>query len=76
MVGTRCWRVCASVPILAWAMMADQYLNSRMVVDEIGVGLRVLANNGSSVRGFVDSEMIEKMVKELIGGEDGERVRK
>ncbi|XP_019055079.1 PREDICTED: UDP-glycosyltransferase 90A1-like [Nelumbo nucifera] len=67
--------ICASVPILAWPLMADQYLNARLVVDEMGMGLRVVANNGS-VRGFIESEMVEKMVKELMEGEDGEKARK
>ncbi|XP_010271952.1 PREDICTED: UDP-glycosyltransferase 90A1-like [Nelumbo nucifera] len=66
--------LCASVPILAWPMMAEQHLNARFVVEEMGMGLRVVANNGS-VRGFVESEMIEKMVKELMEGEEGKKAR-
>ncbi|KAK9925263.1 hypothetical protein M0R45_033592 [Rubus argutus] len=64
--------VCAGVPILAWPMMAEQPLNSRMVVEEIKVGLRV----EGSVRGFVKAEGLEKTVKELMEGEKGEEVRK
>lgn len=67
--------ICESVPILAWPMMAEQHLNARMVVEELGVGIRVLARNGS-VRGFVGSECIEKMVRELMQGEKGKDVRK
>ncbi|KAF9590715.1 hypothetical protein IFM89_036839 [Coptis chinensis] len=67
--------ICESVPILAWPMMAEQHLNAKMVVEELGVGLRVLAINGS-VRGFVSSECIESMVKELMEGEKGKEVRK
>ncbi|KAJ4977067.1 hypothetical protein NE237_002173 [Protea cynaroides] len=67
--------ICESVPILAWPMMADQHLNARLVADELGVGLRILASNGS-VRGFVGSEIVEKMVKELMEGEKGEDVRR
>ncbi|ONI19517.1 hypothetical protein PRUPE_3G282700 [Prunus persica] len=67
--------ICAGVPILAWPMMAEQPLNARMVVEEIKVGLRVETCDGS-VKGFVKSEGLEKMVKELMEGEKGEEVRK
>ncbi|CAN1140229.1 UDP-glycosyltransferase 90A1, partial [Linum perenne] len=58
--------VSAGVPILAWPMQAEQPLNARMVSEEIKVGLR----------GFVKSEGLSKMVKELMEGEKGKEVRK
>ncbi|KAJ9677706.1 hypothetical protein PVL29_022595 [Vitis rotundifolia] len=68
--------VSASVPILAFPLMAEQHLNARMVVDELGIGLRILASNGS-VRGFVESKDVERMVRELMErGEKGKEVRK
>ncbi|KAF8399274.1 hypothetical protein HHK36_015139 [Tetracentron sinense] len=67
--------ICACVPILAWPMMAEQHLNARMVAEELGVGLRILAESGS-VRGFVKWENIEKMVRELMEGGKGKEVRK
>ncbi|KAF7112489.1 hypothetical protein RHSIM_RhsimUnG0224200 [Rhododendron simsii] len=67
--------VCAKVPILAWPMMAEQHINARMVVEEIKVGLRVETSNGS-VRGFVKSEGLGKMVRQLMEGEMGKEVRK
>lgn len=67
--------LCARVPILAWPMMADQHLNARFVVEDIKVGLRVETVNGS-VRGFVKSGGLEKMVRELMEGEMGKEVRK
>ncbi|GFY93134.1 UDP-Glycosyltransferase superfamily protein [Actinidia rufa] len=66
--------VCAKVPILAWPIMADQHLNARMVVEEVRVGLRVETSDGS-VRGFVKSEGLEKMVREFMEGEMGKEVR-
>ncbi|GAB2221538.1 hypothetical protein Drorol1_Dr00012722 [Drosera rotundifolia] len=33
--------VCAGVPILGWPVMAEQHLNAKMVVEEMGVGVRV-----------------------------------
>ncbi|KAI3723395.1 hypothetical protein L2E82_34929 [Cichorium intybus] len=67
--------ICSEVPILAWPMMADQHLNARMVVEEIKIGLRVETCDGS-VRGFVKSEGLKKMVTELMEGERGKEVRK
>ncbi|XP_006345045.1 UDP-glycosyltransferase 90A1-like [Solanum tuberosum] len=67
--------ICAKVPILALPFMAEQHLNARMVTEEIGVGLRIMPRNGS-VRGFVEAEEVEKMVRELMEGEKGEMVRK
>ncbi|KAJ4850899.1 hypothetical protein Tsubulata_035644 [Turnera subulata] len=67
--------ICAGVPILAWPMMAEQPLNTRMIVEEIKIGLRVETCNGS-VRGFVKWEGLRKTVKELTEGELGKMVRK
>ncbi|KAJ8553791.1 hypothetical protein K7X08_024469 [Anisodus acutangulus] len=67
--------ICAKVPILALPFMAEQHLNAKLVAEEIGVGLRIMPSNGS-VRGFVEGEEVEKMVRELMEGEKGERVSK
>ncbi|KAF7136528.1 hypothetical protein RHSIM_Rhsim08G0056000 [Rhododendron simsii] len=67
--------VCAKVPILAWPMMAEQHLNAQMVVEEMKVGLRVETSNGL-VKGFVKSEGLERMVRELMEGETGKEARK
>ncbi|KAL2492731.1 UDP-glycosyltransferase 90A1 [Abeliophyllum distichum] len=65
----------ANVPILAFPMMAEQHLNARLVVEETGLGLRIMPSNGS-VRGFVAAENVEKMVKEFMEGEKGKAVRR
>ncbi|KAL2544802.1 UDP-glycosyltransferase 90A1 [Forsythia ovata] len=62
--------ICANVPILAWPMMAEQPLNAKMVVEEIGIGLRVETSDGS-MNGFVKWE---KLVKELMEGEMGKEL--
>ncbi|KAF5933305.1 hypothetical protein HYC85_029476 [Camellia sinensis] len=54
--------------------MAEQHLNARMLVEEIGIGLRLMPSNGS-VRGFVKLEEVEKMARELMEGERGVAVR-
>lgn len=66
--------ICAGVPILAWPMMAEQHLNAKMVDEEINVGLRVETCDGLP-RGFVKWEGLSKMVKELMEGEMGKKVR-
>ncbi|XP_058112308.1 UDP-glycosyltransferase 90A1-like [Magnolia sinica] len=60
----------ASVPILAWPMMAEQHLNAKLV-EELGIGLRIEARNGKGCNGLVSSDDVEKMVRELMGGEKG-----
>ncbi|KAM1187359.1 hypothetical protein ACFX2J_023293 [Malus domestica] len=67
--------ICAGVPILAWPMMADQPINAKFVVEEVKVGLRVETCDGSP-KGFVKSEGLEKMVKELMEGEKREKARR
>ncbi|KAK6795286.1 hypothetical protein RDI58_008739 [Solanum bulbocastanum] len=54
--------ICAKVPILALPFMAEQHVNARIETEEIGVGLRIMPRNGS-VRGFVEAEEVEKMVR-------------
>ncbi|KAK1272950.1 UDP-glycosyltransferase 90A1 [Acorus gramineus] len=63
--------VCARVPLLAWPMMAEQFMNARLVVDELGIGLRVRTRDGKKRGGFVEAEEIERMVWELMVGEKG-----
>ncbi|XP_057951953.1 UDP-glycosyltransferase 90A1-like [Malania oleifera] len=67
--------ICSGVPILAMPQMAEQHLNARMVVEEMGVGLRVRPRNGS-VRGCVAAEEVERRVSQLMRGEEGKAVRK
>ncbi|KAL2528824.1 UDP-Glycosyltransferase superfamily protein [Forsythia ovata] len=67
--------ICAKVPILAWPMMAEQPLNAKMVVEEIGIGLRVETSDGS-MNGFVKWEKLEKVMKELMEGEMGKQLWK
>ncbi|XP_020208497.1 UDP-glycosyltransferase 90A1 [Cajanus cajan] len=66
--------VCAGVPIVAWPVMAEQYLNARMVEEEMKVGLRVERCDGS-VRGFVKWEGLQKAVKEVMEGDKGKKAR-
>ncbi|CAA6661491.1 unnamed protein product [Spirodela intermedia] len=62
--------VCAGVPILALPLMADQPLNAKFVVEELGIGQRVRTVDGTR-RDLVKREDIEEMVRELLAGEKG-----
>lgn len=67
--------ISAAVPILALPFMAEQHLNARFVVEELGVGLRIMPESGS-VRGFVAAEEVERNVRELMCGERGAEARR
>lgn len=66
--------ICAEVPILAWPMIAEQQLNAKMVVEELGIGLRV--EEDGRVGGVVGRERVREMVRELMVGERGKEVGK
>ncbi|RWR94921.1 UDP-glycosyltransferase 90A1-like protein [Cinnamomum micranthum f. kanehirae] len=57
--------------MLAWPMMAEQRLNAKLIVDEVGIGLRI--GEGDGVVGW---EVVDKTVRELMLGERGKKVRK
>ncbi|KAI3748078.1 hypothetical protein L6452_10933 [Arctium lappa] len=67
--------ICAAVPIVAWPMMAEQPMNAKFVVEEMGIGVRVESCDGS-LNGFVKWEELEKRVRELMEGEKGKEMRK
>ncbi|KAK1427621.1 hypothetical protein QVD17_16312 [Tagetes erecta] len=67
--------LCAGVGILAMPLVAEQHLNAVMLVDEIGVGLRLWPRN-MTTRGVVDAKEVAKMVVELMEGDSGKRVKK
>ncbi|KAH6774449.1 UDP-Glycosyltransferase superfamily protein [Perilla frutescens var. hirtella] len=66
--------ICAGVPILAWPMMAEQYLNAKLVVEEIKVGLRVKTVDGTS-KGFVAADSLSSAVREVMDNEKGKELR-
>lgn len=66
--------ICAGVPIMAWPMMADQNLNAKMVVDELGIGVRVWPDDGSKF-GLVKAGTVEKAVDEMVNGDVGKTAK-
>ncbi|CAJ1781505.1 unnamed protein product [Sphenostylis stenocarpa] len=66
--------LCAGVPIVAWPIMAEQFLNAVMVEEDVKVGFRVETCDGS-VRGFVKREELKKSLREMMKGEKGRKAR-
>ncbi|KAL6655935.1 hypothetical protein ACP70R_006761 [Stipagrostis hirtigluma subsp. patula] len=62
--------VTAGVPLAVWPMEFDQPLNAKLVVDELKVGMRVHTSDGT-VGGFVKSEEVTRVVREMMFGEAG-----
>ncbi|KAL7140832.1 hypothetical protein ABFS83_08G013300 [Erythranthe nasuta] len=66
--------ICAGVPIVAWPMMAEQFLNAKFVAEEIRVGSRVKTVDGSA-KGFISRESLKNAVVELMEGQKGKEMR-
>uniref|UniRef100_A0A0A9DUH5 Glycosyltransferase n=1 Tax=Arundo donax TaxID=35708 RepID=A0A0A9DUH5_ARUDO len=68
--------ISTGVPILAFPMAAEQKLNAKFVVDELGVGLRIWpakGGNDDTEGGLVASGDVQELARELIFGERGKR---
>ncbi|KAL6631371.1 hypothetical protein ACP70R_028221 [Stipagrostis hirtigluma subsp. patula] len=68
--------VSMGVPILAFPLGAEQKLNAKFVVDEIGIGLRVWPSKrvGSDPESeIVASKDVQTLARELVHGEGGKR---
>ncbi|OEL26879.1 UDP-glycosyltransferase 90A1 [Dichanthelium oligosanthes] len=65
--------VSAGVPLAAWPMSAEQPLNAKLVVDELKIGIRVSAKDGTG-SGLVRSEEIARVATELMAGKKGVEV--
>ncbi|KAI8545441.1 hypothetical protein RHMOL_Rhmol07G0039800 [Rhododendron molle] len=59
------------VPLIAWPLFAEQKMNAVMLNEGLKVALRPKANE----IGIVKREEIARVVKELIEGEEGKKVR-
>ncbi|KAL5572068.1 hypothetical protein UlMin_021665 [Ulmus minor] len=59
------------VPIIAWPLFAEQKMNAFLLTQESKLALRAKANEN----GIIGKEEIAKLVKALIEGEEGKRLR-
>ncbi|KAL3743616.1 hypothetical protein ACJRO7_018827 [Eucalyptus globulus] len=60
------------VPLIAWPLFAEQRMNAIMLTQDIKVALRPSADPES---GLVGRDEIPRVVKRLMGGEEGKRIR-
>ncbi|KAJ4700946.1 Glycosyltransferase [Melia azedarach] len=60
------------VPLIAWPLYAEQKMNAVMLTEDIHVALRPKANEN----GLVVREEIAEVVKKLMQGEEGKKIRK
>jgi UDP-glucoronosyl and UDP-glucosyl transferase len=68
--------ISCGVPFISWPMMAEQHRNSIFVVDELKIGIRVRAHDGTR-DGLVVSKDLEAAIQDLmVGDEKGEELRR
>ncbi|KAK7328138.1 hypothetical protein VNO77_22234 [Canavalia gladiata] len=60
--------ICFGVPMLCWPFFADQPTNCRYICNEWNIGIEIDSN--------VKREDVEKLVNELVVGEEGKKMRK
>eukprot|EP00258_Populus_trichocarpa_P012566 XP_002322563.2 7-deoxyloganetin glucosyltransferase isoform X1 [Populus trichocarpa] len=65
--GSTIESLCAGLPLACWPFFADQAMNCRYSCNEWGVGMEIDNN--------VKREEVEMLVKELMEGEKGEKMR-
>eukprot|EP01018_Ginkgo_biloba_P020570 Gb_19142 [translate_table: standard] len=54
------------VPIIGWPIASEQFFNSKLIEEEVGVGVEVCRGND----GEISKEKIERFVKMLLDGSD------
>ncbi|GMY30137.1 7-deoxyloganetin glucosyltransferase-like isoform X2 [Fagus crenata] len=60
--------LCAGVPMLCWPFLADQQTNCKYICNEWGIGMEI--------KNDVKREEVEKIVRELMEGEKGKKMKK
>jgi hypothetical protein len=60
--------VCAGVPMLCWPFLGDQHMNCKYTCNEWGIGMEI--NNGAK------REEVGKVVRELMEGDTGKKMKK
>ncbi|KVH91243.1 hydroquinone glucosyltransferase-like [Cynara cardunculus var. scolymus] len=58
------------VPMIAWPLYAEQHMNAKVMTESLSLALRAETDE----HGIVRKEVIEKVVKDLMEGDEGKRV--
>ncbi|CAN1197396.1 Scopoletin glucosyltransferase [Linum perenne] len=66
--------VTAGVPMVTWPVLAEQFLNEKLLTDVVKIGARVGVNQGAVYGEMVWSEAIEKAVRRVMVEEEGEEM--
>nr|BAP90371.1 UDP-glycose: glycosyltransferase UGT72B19 [Fagopyrum esculentum] len=59
------------VPLITWPLYAEQKMNAVMLTEDLKVGLRPVAGKDGIIRG----DEIARVVRELMEGEEGKRIK-
>ena len=72
--------VSSGVPMLGWPLLWDQFMNERMIVEVLGIGVRVLEGSARTEgveKVTVKAEVVSAAVSKLMGGgEEAQAMRK
>lgn len=60
------------VPMIAWPLYAEQHMNAKVMTEALCLALRAETDDNGMVR----KEVIEKVVKELMDGDEGKKISK
>lgn len=63
--------IVSGVMVLCWPMEADQFINARLLIDEMGVGVRVCEGANS----VPESEELGKLIAESLIGDSPEKLK-
>ncbi|KAK1266354.1 UDP-glycosyltransferase 92A1 [Acorus gramineus] len=66
--------LCNGVPIIGWPIAGEQFYNSMMMVEEIGVCVEIARGNGNE--SVVCREDVERIVRSVMMGGEGEEMRR
>ena len=59
------------IPLIAWPLHAEQKMNALMLVEDLRVAMRPKANE----HGIVERDEVASVIKGLMEGEEGEKLR-
>ncbi|MCL7044704.1 hypothetical protein MKW94_009454 [Papaver nudicaule] len=63
--------IVCGIPMITWPLFAEQKMNAIMLVEDVGVAVRPKPNEN----GLIVREEISRVVKTLMAGEEGKRLR-